>query len=558
MMAVSSPLVRPVIPGHGVLRFTAFASMLRRSARRPGTPVAQRPSPSHDNPAAVAYGEQSMDGSAARQERGGSVADVRRTAGAVDLLRSVGLMADGPVRWGAQVRSTRPGVYLIELPGPLPRAPIDLSPVGTWIERVPTLELDGTRPAGRDLAHRLGEFWLPDQVVLYVGATDRAVGRRVDELVRTPLGDAGPHPDGRWLATLRGMEQARVWWAETDAPEEYEDALLAGFAEAVDPASAAALRDPTVVVPFANMSTPTGLPKDHGIAGDLLAAPPATPEVVARRVVTLPPGNAVSSEQSMTPRSKATGGVSRAKAEGTGARRSSAGREAAEATGTAAGSASSPRASASSPRTAASSTAGSRGPATRSSGSRPPARGATVVRHPTSPTSSVERPATRRAAGSKSPARHAEVVHLTQDGLAALQAELDDLVRVRRPEIIARVRAARELGDLSENADYESARKEQSFAEGRIGQLEAMIRNASIIEAPSGGNEVVLGGTVVVDSPEGEETFTIVGSSEARPGEGRISNTSPLGSALLGRRIGDDVIVKAPAGERHYRIVELR
>ena len=63
---------------------------------------------------------------------------------------------------------------------------------------------------------------------------------------------------------------------------------------------------------------------------------------------------------------------------------------------------------------------------------------------------------------------------------------------------------------------------------------------------------------MVVDSPEGEETFTIVGSSEARPGEGRISNTSPLGSALLGRRVGDDVVVKAPAGERHYRIVELR
>ena len=540
--------------------------MLRRSAPGPDTPVAGPPSPSHDNDATVAYGEQSMDGSAARQERGGGVADVRRTAGAVDLLRSVGLMADGPVRWGAQVRSTRPGVYLIELPAPLPRAPIDLSPVGTWIERVPSLMVDGTRPAGRDLAHRLGEFWLPDQVVLYVGATDRAIGRRVDELVRTPLGDPDPHADGRWLATLRGMEQARIWWAETDAPEEYEDALLAGFAEAVDPASAAALRDPTVVVPFANMSTPTGLPKDHGIAGDLLAGAPAAPEVVARRVVTLPPGNAVSSEQSMTPRSKATGGVSRARTEGTGTGRPAAGTEAAGAAGAAtrnAGSsprtsASSPRTSASSPGTAASSTAASRGPATRSSASRPPARGGTVIRHPTSPTSSVERPATRRTAGSKSLARQAEVVHLTQDGLAALQAELDDLVRVRRPEIIARVRAARELGDLSENADYESARKEQSFAEGRIGQLEAMIRNASIIEARAGGNDVVLGGTVVVDSPEGEETFTIVGSSEARPGEGRISNTSPLGSALLGRRVGDDVVVKAPAGERHYRIVELR
>ncbi len=426
---------------------------------------------------------------------------VRRTAGAVDLLRTVGLLADGPVRWGAHVRSARAGIYLIELPGPLPRAPIDLSPVGTWIERVPTLEVDGSRPTGRDLAHRLAAFWLPDQVVVFIGSTDRSIGRRVDELVHTALGDPLPHPDGRWLATLRGLDQARVWWAETDAPEEYEDAILGAFADAVDPASVAALHDPTVVVPFANMATPTGLPKDHGIAGDLLAAPPESTQP-ERRVVDLPPGNAVASERAMAPRSRATGGASRSRSVG--------------------------------------------GPATAPRG---PVRTGSSA-----PRGTSRRPGVKSTAATRRP----EAVHLTPDGLNSLQVELDELVAVRRPEIIARVRAARELGDLSENADYESARKEQSFAEGRIGQLEAMIRNASIIEAQSGGSEVVLGSTVVVDSAEGEETFTIVGSSEARPGEGRISNTSPLGQALLGRRPGEDVVVRAPGGERHYRIQELR
>ena len=456
------------------------------------------------------------------------MADVtRRTAGAVDLLRVVGLLADGPVRWGSPVRSVRPGVYLVELPAPLPGAPVDLSPVGTWIERVPTLELDGHRPAGKELAQRLASFWLSDQVVLYVGSTTEAIGRRVDELVRTPPGDPAPHAGGGWLKTLRGLNQARVWWAETDAPEEYEDAILAAFAQAVDPAAVAALHDPTVVVPFANMATPTGLPKDHGITGDLLEAPAGASRVEPRRVVTLPPGNAVSSELAMAPRGRATGGTSRgpgtAEAPAVGAR--AGGR-----TGT-------PSPAANRPRHAAAS----------SSSVEPRRRG--------SPSPSA---AQRRAAAPPPPSRQPGPVHVTADGLARLREELDDLVRVRRPEIIARVRAARELGDLSENADYESARKEQSFAEGRIAQLEAMIRHATIIQAPSGGDEVVLGSTVVVESPDGEETYTIVGSSEARPADGRISNTSPIGIALLGRRAGDDVVVRAPVGDLHYRIVELR
>ncbi len=445
------------------------------------------------------------------------VESTRRTAGAVELVRNVGLMADGPVRWGMPARSSRPGIYLVEIPAPLPRAPIDVSPVGTWIDRVPSLLLDGHRPTGKELTQRLASFWLPDQVVLYVGATTGPLGRRIDELVRTPLGDPAPHPDGRWLKTLRGLEQARVWWAETDAPEEYQDALLAAFTQAVDPAVVGALHDPTVVVPFANMAAPGALPKEHGITADLLAAAPEVP-AATRRVTSLPPGDAVSSALGMSPRGRASGGANRA-----------------------------PSPASRSGGTTRRSGAASR---TGTSGTRAPAASSRVPR--------ASGGSRARQAAAMAPARTPAPVHLTPEGLARLHAELDELVRIRRPEIIARVRAARELGDLSENADYEAARKEQSFAEGRISQIETMIRHAQIIEAPAAADEVALGSTVVVESSDGEETYTIVGSSEARPAEGRISNTSPLGLALMGRRAGDDVVVRAPMGDRHYRILELR
>jgi transcription elongation factor GreA len=150
--------------------------------------------------------------------------------------------------------------------------------------------------------------------------------------------------------------------------------------------------------------------------------------------------------------------------------------------------------------------------------------------------------------------------HLTVEGLIALQAELLELTAHRRPEVIARIRAARELGDLSENADYESARKEQSFLEGRVLQLEQMIKSAEIIGASGGaGSIVALGSTVVVETDRhGEETFAIVGSAEADAAAGKISYTSPIGRALIGRRAGETVQVQAPGGSMEFRIVEVR
>ncbi len=149
--------------------------------------------------------------------------------------------------------------------------------------------------------------------------------------------------------------------------------------------------------------------------------------------------------------------------------------------------------------------------------------------------------------------------HLTAAGLIALEAELEELTERRRPEVIARIKAARELGDLSENADYEAARKEQSFLEGRVQQLEKMIKHAQIIDVSSGGGGVSLGSTVVVETDRhGEETFTVVGSAEADAAIGKISFTSPIGRALVGRRAGETVQVQAPAGVMELRIVEVR
>ena len=137
--------------------------------------------------------------------------------------------------------------------------------------------------------------------------------------------------------------------------------------------------------------------------------------------------------------------------------------------------------------------------------------------------------------------------YLSAEGEQALRNELAELIGVRRPEIATRIHDAKEHGDLSENAEYEEAKNEQAFVEGRIAQIEAMLKTAVIIEA-GGTDHVALGSTVELESPDGRETFTIVGSAEARPAAGRISNESPVGRALLGKRAGDEVVVHLPNG----------
>ena len=147
--------------------------------------------------------------------------------------------------------------------------------------------------------------------------------------------------------------------------------------------------------------------------------------------------------------------------------------------------------------------------------------------------------------------------YISREGLEKLRAELDEILTVRRPEVAQRIHDAKEHGDLSENAEYEDAKNEQAFVEGRIQTIEAIIKNASIIDEHLSTDRVQIGSTVKVEGDDGAETFLIVGSAEARPADGRISNESPVGRALLGRRKGEKVVVKVPAGDFSYKIVDI-
>jgi transcription elongation factor GreA len=151
-----------------------------------------------------------------------------------------------------------------------------------------------------------------------------------------------------------------------------------------------------------------------------------------------------------------------------------------------------------------------------------------------------------------------KTTYISKDGLDKLRQELDEMLAVRRPEVAQRIHDAKEHGDLSENAEYEDAKNEQAFVEGRIQALESMIKNATLIDENTSTDHVQIGSTVKVTGEDGVETFMIVGSAEAKPSDGRISNESPVGRALLGRKKGDKVVVQVPAGDFSYQILEIR
>lgn len=149
-----------------------------------------------------------------------------------------------------------------------------------------------------------------------------------------------------------------------------------------------------------------------------------------------------------------------------------------------------------------------------------------------------------------------EQSYLTAEGAEDLRRELNNLINVRRPDLALKLAEAVAQGDLKENADYHDAKEQQAFVEGRIKYLENILRSAKIIENTGRTDVVNLGGqvTIVEDGTDDEETYTIVGAAEANPMEGKISNVSPIGSALLGRKMGDKVRVKTPAGELIFKI----
>ena len=421
--------------------------------------------------------------------------------GAPDLIRSVGLLADGPVRWGQPVPARGPGIYLVELGAALPSAPLELALVGKWLERLPDLRMDGKHPTSRALEARLASFWWPDARVLYAGATERSIGGRAAALQAHVPGERQPHADGQWLHLLRGLDRigVRIWWARTDAPEEYLDAVLDAFAQ--DRGATPARPDGALPLPWANTRRPTGERQAHGITGSVLPEAPKAPEP-ARRVVEIPPGDA--------------DGTSR-EDKGTGTTR----------------------------RT-------QRSPSPTPA-SRPAATSGPVVRRAPVVHASTSRTAPARGAGT---AQAPEPVQLSRGGHERLIAELDELTRVKRREVVERIKTAREHGDLKENAEYHAAREEQSFLEGRILALEDRLRRAVIVDETATGR-VVIGSKVTVESDGDELVYTIVGSIDANPAAGRLSSVSPVGSALLGATAGAEVDVRTPRGSVRYRVLSV-
>ncbi len=152
-------------------------------------------------------------------------------------------------------------------------------------------------------------------------------------------------------------------------------------------------------------------------------------------------------------------------------------------------------------------------------------------------------------------------IYLTKEGVAELKKELEELVKVKRPEILERVAQARNLGDLSENAEYTAAREELVFIDGRIDELEELLKEVILIQenASQGDNSTVkLGSTVTLNQGGKKDIYTVVGEWEADPIEKKISHQSPLGKALIGKNVGDTVEVEALAGKIFYTVVTVQ
>lgn len=153
----------------------------------------------------------------------------------------------------------------------------------------------------------------------------------------------------------------------------------------------------------------------------------------------------------------------------------------------------------------------------------------------------------------------AKKIYLTKEGIEELRREHGELVGTKRPQILERLTQARSMGDLSENAEYVAAREELSFTDGRIDELEALLRQATLINHAKGNGKmsVQLGSRVTLHKDGKKEVFTLVGEWEADPAEKKISHQSPLGKALIGRKVGEKVEVAAPAGKILYTVLEV-
>jgi len=150
-------------------------------------------------------------------------------------------------------------------------------------------------------------------------------------------------------------------------------------------------------------------------------------------------------------------------------------------------------------------------------------------------------------------------IYLTAEGATKLKAELEELKGPKRDEMARRLRSAIQMGDLSENADYHKAKEDQAFMEGRIQELEYLLKNATVVEAAEVSTDAVQVGTHVTVQEENypPETYFMVGAKEADPRNGRISNESPIGQALMGGRVGDEVTAVTPGGSLKLKILKI-
>lgn len=147
---------------------------------------------------------------------------------------------------------------------------------------------------------------------------------------------------------------------------------------------------------------------------------------------------------------------------------------------------------------------------------------------------------------------------ITPEGLQKLKDELEERKNITRRQIADRIQKAKDMGDLSENAEYSEAKEAQMFNDGRIVELERQIKNLTVVKNGNGKNEVGMGSTVTVKSSDGKEKrFTIVSFNEADPLEGKISNESPIGKSLIGRQKGDKTIINTPNGKIEYKILKI-
>ncbi len=153
-----------------------------------------------------------------------------------------------------------------------------------------------------------------------------------------------------------------------------------------------------------------------------------------------------------------------------------------------------------------------------------------------------------------------EKTYLTAEGAEDLRRELDELLKIKRPELAAKLKEAVSQGDLKENADYHDAKEQQAFIEGRIQYLENVLRAATIITHDGATDEVRIGSEVTIreDGSDEDEVYMIVGAAEANPRDGKISSKSPIGSALLGRKKGDSIKVQTPSGPVTFKVKKIR